>query len=92
MDVDKMFKLPALPASAGQKRKFTDAPHPGGSRCLSDNSSYYPFCMRSEAAKVADQESHRCSEEVQSCGRGHASPNTTNEQWQGEKSSCDCCE
>jgi len=29
MDVDKMFKLPALPASAGQKRKFTDAPTPG---------------------------------------------------------------
>ena len=29
MDVDKLFKLPALPASAGQKRKFTDAPSPG---------------------------------------------------------------
>ncbi|CAD6573561.1 MAG: hypothetical protein TREMPRED_000856 [Tremellales sp. Tagirdzhanova-0007] len=28
MDVDKMFKLPALPASAGQKRKFNDAPSP----------------------------------------------------------------
>ncbi|ORY30833.1 putative beta-catenin-like protein 1 [Naematelia encephala] len=28
MDVDKMFKLPALPASAGQKRKFTDKPSP----------------------------------------------------------------
>ena len=32
MDVDKMFKLPALPASAGQKRKFTDAPSPGRPR------------------------------------------------------------
>jgi hypothetical protein len=29
MDVSKMFKLPNLPASAGQKRKFTDAPTPG---------------------------------------------------------------
>ncbi|KAK1921422.1 Catenin-beta-like protein [Papiliotrema laurentii] len=28
MDVDKMFKLPALPASAGQKRKMPDAPTP----------------------------------------------------------------
>lgn len=37
MDVDKLFKLPALPASAGQKRKFADAPTPGkhceGSLC-----------------------------------------------------------
>ena len=29
MDVDKMFKLPSLPASIGQKRKFTDKPSPG---------------------------------------------------------------
>ncbi|WVR03234.1 hypothetical protein IAU60_000225 [Kwoniella sp. DSM 27419] len=28
MDVGKMFKLPALPASAGQKRKMPDAPTP----------------------------------------------------------------
>ncbi|WWD22882.1 hypothetical protein CI109_107377 [Kwoniella shandongensis] len=28
MDVNKMFKLPALPASAGQKRKFPDMPAP----------------------------------------------------------------
>ncbi|WWC57769.1 uncharacterized protein I303_100304 [Kwoniella dejecticola CBS 10117] len=28
MDVDKMFKLPSLPASAGQKRKMPDAPTP----------------------------------------------------------------
>ncbi|ORX34896.1 Catenin-beta-like protein [Kockovaella imperatae] len=28
MDVDKLFKLPSLPASAGQKRKFTDIPSP----------------------------------------------------------------
>lgn len=29
MDVDKMFKLPALPAAAGQKRRMPDAPAPG---------------------------------------------------------------
>jgi hypothetical protein len=29
MDVDKMFKLPALPSGAGNKRKFPDAPAPG---------------------------------------------------------------
>lgn len=29
MDVDKMFKLPSLPASAGMKRKMPDAPTPG---------------------------------------------------------------
>ncbi|WVW81453.1 hypothetical protein I302_103447 [Kwoniella bestiolae CBS 10118] len=28
MDIDKMFKLPSLPASAGQKRKMPDAPTP----------------------------------------------------------------
>jgi len=31
MDVDKMFKLPALPSGAGNKRKFPDAPAPGKS-------------------------------------------------------------
>jgi hypothetical protein len=34
MDVDKMFKLPALPSGAGNKRKFPDAPAPGKSSCL----------------------------------------------------------
>ncbi len=29
-----MFKLPVLPASTGQKRKFTDAPSPGVYRTL----------------------------------------------------------
>ena len=29
MDVGKMFKLPALPAAAGMKRKMPDAPTPG---------------------------------------------------------------
>jgi hypothetical protein len=34
MDVDKMFKLPALPSGAGNKRKFPDAPAPGQSSCF----------------------------------------------------------
>lgn len=33
MDVDKMFKLPALPSGAGNKRKFPDAPAPGQFSC-----------------------------------------------------------
>lgn len=50
-----MFKLPVLPASTGQKRKFTDAPSPGSvpypCSCPAPYGGAADVCRRSEMLK-----------------------------------------
>lgn len=74
MDVDKMFKLPALPAAAGQKRRMPDAPAPGAScqclrQLLAGQANQAELLKRYKPAEV-DDDASSASSTAQSNGKG----------------------
>lgn len=79
MDVDKMFKLPALPSGAGNKRKFPDAPAPG------ESSYQQPFGTSSlpellKRYRASDDTTSSAEETTQSNGKGKGKAATVGEE------------